>query len=107
MLQERGILQIEVADRRSCRSNFPRDGIVAETRWQGLGGTSGYADIICQICQYGAEHFLFGNTLLKTADGISGDSVHSQRNLERQRLQLLQIAGGELIVGLDCFVIHA
>jgi hypothetical protein len=99
-------LQIEVPDYRRCRSNFSGDGIVAQTERHPLGRGDGCADRIRQICQYSTEHFLFGNAFLKTGDCISGNSIHSHGDLERQRLQLLQVAGGELIVVLKFFVIH-
>jgi hypothetical protein len=100
-------LQIEVPDHRRCRSNFSGDGIVAQTERHPLGRSDGCADGIRQICKYSTEHFLLGNTFLKSGDCISGNSIHSHGDLERQRLQLLQVVGGELIVGLGCFVIHA
>jgi hypothetical protein len=106
VLQQSGILQIQLADRFAGGLDPSVHGTVAQNQWR-LPGGSGYgSDGFRHTCQYSTKHFLLGDTFLKTAQGIGGNGIHGQGNLERQRLQLQQVGGSELIVGLDCLVIH-
>jgi len=67
-----------------------------------FGWPGAVAKLVRHCCQAGTQHLLSRNAVLKCGQGMAGDSIRCDGDLERQRLQLLQVDGGEFIPLLDC-----
>src|ERR1035437_10331345 len=64
------------------------------------------ADGVSHRCQTFTDQFLLRYTFLETGQCIGGNSIRGSRNLGGQRLQRLQVSGGDLIARLECLAVQ-
>jgi len=106
VLQKCCVLQIQLTDRSTGRSDLQLNSGINAREQRLLGQPESFAHGVRHCRQAGAKHLLLRDTLLKPGQCIGGNSIHGNGNLERQRLQLLQIRIGDPIALLECIVVQ-